>query len=315
MTGILQPGRSSLGPPSPKAAGSQSCLSFSSAETVTPDLQESGVGGRPASRVSWAETVSPVSRPSTSRTDQGERIAGLGRVDASHAQPARRARPARITPGELRRRKYAQALGSSGPRPLVPRLSPASPDSRHHAFQQESQAQQASSPRSTPRLQPGADESEVLVEGPLQERRLLFLWSWRYCVLDRQELRVYANEEASLMVPNKPLERYRAATLRVKPDLHFPSVLICRFTPTGETVTQLRTGPGLRWEELAASTLWLGAFASAARPRPQPDDGDRLPNALGGPEDLARGGTRGAQRHSAPAAAAAAWPRRWSSGE
>lgn len=309
MTGIQQLGRSSHGPPSPKAAGSQSCLSFSSAETVTPDLQESGVGGRPASRVSWAETVSPVSRPSTSRTDQGERIAGLGRVDASH----RRARPP-PRPGEFRRRKYAQTL-PGGPQPLVPRLWPASPDSRQRAFQQESQAQQSSSPRLTPRLQPpeGADESEVLVEGPLQERRLLFLWSWRYCVLDRQELRVYANEEASLMVPDKPLERYSAATLRVKPDLHFPSVLICRCAPTGETVTQLRTGPGLRWEELAASTLWLGAFASAAPRRPsQPDDADRLLD----PEGVLLGRPRGAHRHSAPAAAAAACPpRRWGSGE
>jgi hypothetical protein len=116
----------------------------------------------------------------------------------------------------------------------------------------------------TPRQE---DEAEVLIEGPLQQRSMLFFWRWRWCVLDRRELRVYQNEQVSLLQPEKPLERHSARALNVAPDLHWPSVLVLSGAAGGDDdpLLFLRTGPGVQWEEVAATMLWLRAFASASR--------------------------------------------------
>ncbi|CAE8628263.1 unnamed protein product [Polarella glacialis] len=128
-------------------------------------------------------------------------------------------------------------------------------------------------------------ELEVLVEGPLQQRHLAFFWRWRWCVLDRHQLKLYRDEEASLLMPEKPLEVHSAASLSVGSDLHLPSSLICT-SPTGEPLMFLRTGRGERWEEIAAASLWLRAFASAnvrsgAMSRRRSSAPPTLPAALG----------------------------------
>mmetsp|Transcript_76801 Transcript_76801/g.178143 ORF Transcript_76801/g.178143 Transcript_76801/m.178143 type:complete len:307 (-) Transcript_76801:228-1148(-) len=268
---------------SPKAlrgAGSAS-LSLSSAETITP---ESGAAGRP-SRASAVDSCSPESRPVPEADSVSpESCAGLDVPTTflngiNKGDIARRGRRS----GELRRRKYILLANQ----PHIP--------SRIHSLggEQEvgnllmklggcaegSEAFQAgantpgpgtagSAPSSSTTASAAAseaEESEVVIEGPLQQRHLLVFWRWRWYVLDRKELRMYWNEEASLLMPEKPLERRNIASLAVTPDLHFPSVLICADSKTGEPLSFLRAGPGLRWEEVAASTLWLRAFTTACR--------------------------------------------------
>lgn len=233
-----------------------SYLSFSRAETLTP---ESSAGGRP-SRASAVDTVSPESRPGLDAL-LTERFNGVGKVSVQNSStdtlseiadtttrplPCVGRNAGRLRLGELRRRKYTAVGGGRLQSPLC------------------------GSESGVLRVKLGAVpetlQAEVLIEGPLQQRLLLVFWRWRWCVLDRRELRVYRDEEASLLLPEKPLERHSVVTLSVGPDLHFPSVLICANARTGEPVMFLRAGPGLRWEEVAASTLWLSAFATAGRP-------------------------------------------------
>mmetsp|Transcript_47057 Transcript_47057/g.150251 ORF Transcript_47057/g.150251 Transcript_47057/m.150251 type:complete len:680 (-) Transcript_47057:133-2172(-) len=109
------------------------------------------------------------------------------------------------------------------------------------------------------------DHSDTLAEGPLQMHGLFFFWHWRWCILDRHELRLYKSEESSLSIPEKPLRRYRVRNLYVALDLDTPSVLVCMAADTREHALFLRTGPGQRWEEFASCKLWLQAFARTGR--------------------------------------------------
>lgn len=278
--------------PSPKAssfATTASYLTFSSAsaETLTP---ESGAGGRP-SRVSVASamasavgTATPGSRlPSAPEPAQrlqrdskvnvqNSSTDTLSEIDDSSRTSGQPVRTVRQRPGEFRRRKYSapgdklvcKALGarhreeSSTSSVTLSRLRTPEPS------RQQSLARQCSGyPRSVSSSE--LDDSEVLIEGPLQQRAFLVLWRQRWCVLHRQEFRVYRDEEASLLAPEKPLEQHLVANICVASDLHFPSLLVCQNVTTGEPLLFLRTGPGLRWEEVAASSLWLRAFAAASR--------------------------------------------------
>lgn len=276
--------------PSPKASGLGSYLSFSRAETHTP---ESSAGGRPSRASCVDSTFSPASRQAVDFP--GDRLQSLYRErgEASGQQSsrdtqsengtddARRAllsgarsssdRGSRRYPGELRRRKYT---------------------TRHSNLLNKNQQIPEGRPADAPVGRPPAvaassepDDSEVLVEGPLQERHLLLFWRWRWCVLDRQELRVYWDEEASLLTPERPVARHKVLSLTVAPDLHFPSVLICANTDTSEQVMFLRAGPGTRWEEVAATTLWLRAFAAASRSAVARQRGSRIPQETTGPSE------------------------------
>mmetsp|Transcript_110861 Transcript_110861/g.357703 ORF Transcript_110861/g.357703 Transcript_110861/m.357703 type:complete len:418 (+) Transcript_110861:79-1332(+) len=317
--------------------GIRSFLSFSSAETVTP---ESGAGGWP-SRASadgggvdglavgglLSRAISPGSQPSLA--DLGESLNSCGIKHLTAAQRldelstsagttnasarrgcskrcagrhgavlGRRLRKGglrstlRLHAGDFRRRKYAAPKGH--PRPesssgFVPsRRDSASKESGSFDMPLSAGGISASSSRGTcgsdapggthtkvrcsnlpcsKQEFQGSDspDCEVLVEGPLQQRVLFFLWRWRWCVLTCQELRIYVDEEASLLTPERPIERHPASKISAAPDLHFPSVLVCTDQGSGEPFTYLRTGPGLRWEEVAAASLWLRAFASSSR--------------------------------------------------
>mmetsp|Transcript_82813 Transcript_82813/g.208553 ORF Transcript_82813/g.208553 Transcript_82813/m.208553 type:complete len:398 (+) Transcript_82813:88-1281(+) len=293
---------------SPKAPGvlgnARSYLSFSSAETVTP---ESGAGGWPSrasgdgsgvdNNVGFAgggsflsRGISPESHPSL--VDLAEKLnssskhylsSGHTDVISTRAGTANTsARPTRgARAGELRRRKYAAPQGhqlhsGSGVGVLVGALVSMSHRLPQHALTPASSENQilAGEPlcKTTPRhcssfaggmgcCEP--KDCEVLVEGPMQQRALLFFWRWRWCVLTHEDLRIYMDEQSSLLMPERPLERHPASKLGAAPDLHFPTVLVCTsLHGTGEPLMYLRTGPGLRWEELAAASLWLRAFAS-----------------------------------------------------
>ncbi|CAE8617191.1 unnamed protein product, partial [Polarella glacialis] len=311
------PGQNSELPkaPGPKAAPapggpSNIYLSFSSAETLTP---ESSAGGRP-SRASAVGTMSPESRLALSGAGQVsiqssmDELSELAICELGASVDA--LRRSRLRPGDFRRRKYA-ALGTSSLQDLR-LLTPGAGSSRPPSVQQKTpdaawQAPQSNgigggSSSSTAagiagktgiagldrRSVSNSDlegELEVLVEGPLQQRHLAFFWRWRWCVLDRHQLKLYRDEEASLLMPEKPLEVHSAASLSVGSDLHLPSSLICT-SPTGEPLMFLRTGRGERWEEIAAASLWLRAFASAnvrsgAMSRRRSSAPPTLPAALG----------------------------------
>jgi len=270
--------------PSPKASGLGSYLSFSRAETHTPECSS---GGRP-SRASAVDTISPASRQALDFPGERWQSIVKERGEASGQQSSRDtqsengtddARRALLSggrsssaigsrryPGELRRRKYTALHANSRNLLNKNQLIP--------------EGRQADAPVGRPpavAASSESDDSEVLVEGPLQERHLLLFWRWRWCVLDRQELRVYWDEEASLLTPERPAARHKVLSLTVAPDLHFPSVLICVNTDTGEQVMFLRAGPGTRWEEVAATTLWLRAFAAASRSAAARQRGNRIP--------------------------------------
>mmetsp|Transcript_70834 Transcript_70834/g.125061 ORF Transcript_70834/g.125061 Transcript_70834/m.125061 type:complete len:351 (-) Transcript_70834:155-1207(-) len=289
--------------PNPKApAPGGSYLSFSSAETLTP---ESSAGGRPsrASAVgSCLGTGTPQSRPSAA--EYYDRLS-VGKVsvqssvgdlseEASDAADVLGQRRFRHRPSELRRRKYrapgstlqhlqlpscgdvSSASGSSWQKtpealPVAPgclgegdssgsRSGPSIPSVSSTAHGSASAAVMRSVSSSD------MEDSEVLVEGPLQERFLGMFWRWRWCVLDHQHLKIYRDEEASLLMPEKPLEVYCVADLYVASDLHQPALLACTSSSSGDPVLFLRTGHGQRWEDFAAASLWLRAFASASGP-------------------------------------------------
>eukprot|EP00419_Tripos_fusus_P007923 CAMPEP_0172679286 /NCGR_PEP_ID=MMETSP1074-20121228/15961_1 /TAXON_ID=2916 /ORGANISM="Ceratium fusus, Strain PA161109" /LENGTH=336 /DNA_ID=CAMNT_0013497437 /DNA_START=20 /DNA_END=1031 /DNA_ORIENTATION=- len=275
--------------PSPKASGLGSYLSFSRAETLTP---ESSAGGRP-SRASVVDTISPASRQAvdfpgdrlqsivkergeasgqqSSRDTQSENGADDARRVLLSGGRSSSALGSRRSPGELRRRKYT-ALHAN-----LLNKNQQIPEGR------QADALVGKQPVVAASSEP--DDSEVLVEGPLQERHLLLFWRWRWCVLDRQELRVYWDEEASLLTPERPAARHKVLSLTVAPDLHFPSVLICANADTGEQVMFLRAGPGTRWEEVAATTLWLRAFAAASRSAAARQRGSRISPENVGPSE------------------------------
>lgn len=113
--------------------------------------------------------------------------------------------------------------------------------------------------------------SRVLIEGPLQQRNLLGLWRWRWCVLvrvfDTWELQVYGSQVEALGAPDQPLSRQKVAGLAVDLSPHLPSVLSLLDGKSGEVKLVVRAGCGKRWEELAASSLWRKALAGAGAMR------------------------------------------------
>lgn len=122
-----------------------------------------------------------------------------------------------------------------------------------------------------------SDSADVIAEGPLQHQTFFRFWSWRWYVLDRTEMRVYADEESRCLEPEMPLERHSSKGLRAARDLYYPSSLILIDTSLGNTVAYLRSGQGLQWEAVAAISLWLHAFEESAR---QHADGNGLPDIL-----------------------------------
>jgi hypothetical protein len=46
-------------------------------------------------------------------------------------------------------------------------------------------------------------------------------------------------------------------------DLYTPSVVNCTDVETGETLNSFRAGPGSRWEEVAATSLWVAVCNQA----------------------------------------------------
>lgn len=108
------------------------------------------------------------------------------------------------------------------------------------------------------------DATEVLCEGPLEQRSFMIFWAQRWCVMDRREFRIYSDEEDSLLAPEKPLERYSVSAISMAPDLHAQSVLVISGL-AGEPLAYVRTGPGQRREEMVSSALWLASFAAASR--------------------------------------------------
>lgn len=112
--------------------------------------------------------------------------------------------------------------------------------------------------------------STVLIEGPLQESCLWAFWAWRWCVLlrvrNRWELRVYADEAASLSSPGHPLRRHVLADFAVRLSPARPTVLVLEDSRSTEPRHWLRSGPGRRWEEVASSGLWSEALRSAQAP-------------------------------------------------
>merc|ERR1712029_142089 len=113
------------------------------------------------------------------------------------------------------------------------------------------------------------DDHEVLIEGPLEQRVLFFFWRPRWCVLDQAELRIYRDERAATL-SSEPLESLNVSSFNVAKDAHNPSVLtfsdVCDDSgANGDAFLFLRTGPGGRWEEFAASSLWQRVLHSARR--------------------------------------------------
>lgn len=148
----------------------------------------------------------------------------------------------RATSGELRRRRYVE-----------PQARLAWPP------------QEITDSAITPAPNLGSLEPEVFMEGPLQQRTLLLFWSWRWCVLDSAELRIYTDQEARQLEPERPLAHYSIAKLHVTPDLYFPCLLVVTDAELGEPVTYLRSGCGQRWEENVAASLWLHGFSLLTR--------------------------------------------------
>jgi len=113
----------------------------------------------------------------------------------------------------------------------------------------------------------GKDEEppwgDILVAGPLQQQSFLAFWRWRWCVLDRSELRVYSDEAASILAPETTLQRYCISALQVDLDRHIPTTLMCTDVESGLLAACFRTGGSQQWEELVSASLWVQAFAAA----------------------------------------------------
>jgi len=152
--------------------------------------------------------------------------------------------------GELRRRAYR-----------VPDVRLQSSTEGHH------DGDSAMLPRSP-------DNNGIMIQGPLQEHKLLFFWQWRWCVLSRHgELQVYRSKQAAAAATSAangerrpgPLQRYPLSNLLMSLDPDMPSVLVCVRASDGKLATLLRSGPGIAWEEVAASKLWLRMFLQASQ--------------------------------------------------
>lgn len=231
--------------------------SFSSVETVTP---ESAIG-RPS--LVTVDSWSPHSEAATERFGGSYKASVQNSSSSSlqlRLQPPSGSCELRALAGEFRRNKYREPLLSNRQTALQVRADPA-------VLQAWPSASSSTSGDVRKRfLHPPCSsdtvaESEVLIEGPLQQRSFLFFWPERWCVLDESELRIYRDEEEAVLQSDNPLQRHRVDKLRLSLDLHLPSVMNCIDTDTGETLTCLRTGCGSRWEEVAATSLWLAVFS------------------------------------------------------
>mmetsp|Transcript_99712 Transcript_99712/g.157828 ORF Transcript_99712/g.157828 Transcript_99712/m.157828 type:complete len:260 (+) Transcript_99712:63-842(+) len=236
--------------------------SLSSIDTVTPEsayrpsiasgldtLSPDSDAGDKASKVDLAATLSS---SSGSLKEQ---------LDDDHG---RHGPPPRQSTGDLRRRKYcAPSLGArwhaklrllpeSGEVPAVEASEPSARASRKRNSSCDSERNISPTSSSC-----SARDDEVIIEGPLEQRTFWILWRTRWCVLTARELRVYRDEEEASGEPDCPVESYSVSEFRFKPDLRVPSVVHCMCVETGEAIASLRTGPGARWEELAAASLWL----------------------------------------------------------
>lgn len=260
----------------PKAAptflnGSGSYVSLSRAETVTP---ESGAGGKPSRASARWTLLSPASRLSRADLVDANMAKAVTTEDTQILSAVNSAeygcdfvsghlpRPppcrTRLRPNEHRRRKYRNPHGSIG--------NSTASSSRQVSVGEEHLEERARAPIPYNAAHWGTnlDETEVLCEGPLEQRSFFLFWTQRWCIIDRREFRIYAHEEASLLAPERPLERYSVLNISMAPDLHAQSVLVV-VGISGEPLVFLRTGAGLRREELVSSSLWLAAFAASAR--------------------------------------------------
>lgn len=95
------------------------------------------------------------------------------------------------------------------------------------------------------------DASEVLCEGPLEQRSFVIFWSPRWCVMNKREFLIYTDEEASLLAPEKPLERYNVLKMSMAPELHAQSVL--RNPPMAFSASERRPHAA-QWRVQAART-------------------------------------------------------------
>lgn len=228
--------------------------SLSSAETLTP---ESAVG-----RPSVASATSPQSEVS-------ERLGGSCKASLQNSstnslqfrpQPPDTRSEFRAIAGEFRRNKYRE--------PILHHC-PALPQIQSEAVDLQARTPSASSTVSAERrrvLLPAAAAAghEVLIEGPLQQRALLFLWRKRWCVLDHFELRIYDDEEAFLLQPESPLQLHSVDKLDFTWDVQLPLIMNCIDVDTGELLMCLRVGPGSQWEEVAAASLWMSACSQVS---------------------------------------------------
>eukprot|EP00929_Paragymnodinium_shiwhaense_P003425 TRINITY_DN103933_c0_g1_i1.p1 TRINITY_DN103933_c0_g1~~TRINITY_DN103933_c0_g1_i1.p1 ORF type:complete len:357 (-),score=24.38 TRINITY_DN103933_c0_g1_i1:210-1280(-) len=251
---------------------------LSSAETITPE------SGPLPSRVSAVETLASSSRPSRADLEsldfRGGTFPALAKAPSSSASaccsvcedrrplyapygaPGGGARAKGLPlPSEQRRRKY---------RPLSTPLEgfgmPSSCGSGPSATSPEVPFGTARSEGSTALVSIDSDRAaanEALIEGPLQQRAFLMFWRSRWCVLDRHELRIYSDEQESVV--SSPLECHQVKDIDVIPDVQVPTVLIVSTRSRGVPIAYLRAGPGRRLEELVAASLWLRAFTAAGQ--------------------------------------------------
>lgn len=253
--------------------GSLSSGSLHSAETLTP---ESSNGGRPSfasfscpsaasvcgGRLAGGWQRSPCSAGTTpgESLDSGEHRFPL--QAASYSGIAWKGHSGRTSSryisGDCRRRRYRTPSSSAL-------------EVRHHrdAAEQARTFRTSLSTVASSFADDGEDKyednvDEVVIEGPLERRVFGFLWRPRWCVLTRSELRLYANEDASLWRAGAPLEQHKVASLELAADASAPSAFQCLCVPSRELAAVLRTGPGTRWEELTARSLWLRTFSAVS---------------------------------------------------
>lgn len=100
------------------------------------------------------------------------------------------------------------------------------------------------------------EETDIVVQGPLQQRGFLHTWHWRWCVLDDRELRIYADEDTFLLDPDRSAQRYSLQHLKVAADAQQTSTLAITDSMDSNLALFLRGGSGIRVEEVVSAALW-----------------------------------------------------------
>lgn len=187
---------------------------------------------------------------------------------ASACEERRTASAPVVTPAELRRSKYVVPEAQKPPRHVQLLSGGASPGASPGKW---SRGADFCAIAAATACDADTVWDTVLIEGPMQECCFWAFWVWRWCVLvrvrNRWELRVYADEDASLSFPSQPLQRHVVEDLAVRLCPSRPAVLVLEERASNERRRWLRTGPGQRWEEMASSALWSEALRSARAPR------------------------------------------------